>query len=120
MSIENKVNSILNQVPIVKKAVKRTYQFSMYLLSPKIKFEGNLKRITPNDDMEYFFGYYDKSPWDKTNRYLLCLRTRNTTKSVAPKESAEIILIDTKNNNTVTVLAETNAWNVQQGSMLQW
>lgn len=120
MNIENKVNSILNKMPAVKKVVKRTYQVGMYAISPKIKSEGNIKRISPDDGMEYFFGYYDKSPWDATDRYMLCLRAHNTYTSVAPKEKAEIILFDTHNNNSYRVLGETSTWNVQQGCMLQW
>ena len=56
--------------------------------------------------MEYFFGYYDKSPWDATDRYILCLRAKDTQSSVAPKEPAEIILFDTHNNNTYKVLGK--------------
>jgi hypothetical protein len=92
----------------------------MYAISPKIKSEGDLQRISPNDGFEYFFGYYDKSPWDATERYMLCLRAKNTLISVAPKENAEIILFDTKNNNSYKVLGQTKSWNVQQGCMLQW
>ncbi|WP_339180175.1 hypothetical protein [Oceanobacillus sp. FSL W7-1293] len=120
MGIENKVNTFLNKAPAVKKLVKRSYQLAMYAVSPKIKYEGNIKRVTPKDGKEYFFGYYDKSPWDITDRYMLCLRVGDTTKSTAPKEKAEIILIDTKNDNSYKKIAETNTWNVQQGSMLQW
>jgi hypothetical protein len=120
VSVENKINNLLINFPLLKKFVKRTYQLAMYSLSPKIKCEGNLQRVTPLDNMEYFFGYYDKSPWDATDRYMLCLRAKNTYKSVAPSEPAEIILIDVKNNNKYEVIGKTNAWNVQQGCMLQW
>lgn len=119
-SLESKVNYQLNKYPAVKKVIKRMYQWGMYTISPKIKSEGDLIRISPDDDMEYFFGYYDKSPWDATDRYMLCIRTRDAHNSVAPKIIAEILLIDTKINNTIKVLATTHAWNVQQGCMLQW
>ena len=92
----------------------------MYALSPKIKSEGNITRVSPDDEYEYFFGYYDKSPWDRSERYMLCLRVQNTYKDVAPKESADIILIDTHNENQVTKIHQTHSWNVQQGCMLQW
>jgi len=118
--IENHINNFLQQYPNVKKVIKRVYQLGMYTISPKIKSEGNITRISPDDGMEYFFGYYDKSPWDATDRYMLCLRAKNTYKSVAPNEPAEIILFDTKDNNSYQVLGETRAWNVQQGCMLQW
>lgn len=125
MSLEQKINYQLNKFPVVKKVVKRVYQRGMYAVSKKIKSEGNINRISPNDkDHEYFFGYYDKSPWDITDRYVLCLRANNTWSDVSPREKAEILLIDTeKDENSqerVKVIAETNSWNVQQGCMLQW
>lgn len=120
MGIEQKINSVLNKAPAIKKIIKRAYQVLMYAISPKIKSEGEIIRITPQDDYEYFFGYYDKSPWDASDRYMLCLRVKDTTKSVAPKEPADIILIDTHNNNSYEVISKTNTWNVQQGCMLQW
>jgi len=120
MNLEQKISSKLNKIPLIKKIIKRVYQISMYTVSPKIKYEGNIKRVTPIDDYEYFFGYYDKSPWDSSERYMLCLRVKNTTKSVAPKAPAEIILIDTFNDNSIEILNITRTWNVQQGCMLQW
>ena len=76
LSIENKINNFLTRMPIIKKMVKRSYQLLMYTISPKIKYKGNIQRISPDDGMEYFFGYYDKSPWDATNRYMLSLRAK--------------------------------------------
>lgn len=118
--IEQGINGFLYRFPRVKKLAKRIYQLGMYSISPKIKSQGNIKRITPKDGMEYFFGYYDKSPWDASDRYILCLRAKDTVSSVAPKEPAEILLFDTDNNNSYKVLGSTNAWNIQQGCMLQW
>jgi hypothetical protein len=117
---ESNINNILNKTPRLKKVIKRVYQLSMYAISPKIRYEGDIFRITPRDESEYFFGYYDKSPWDASDQYMLCLRVKDTTKSVAPKDAADIILIDTQNNNSYEVIAKTNTWNVQQGCMLQW
>lgn len=97
----------------------------MYAISPKIKSEGIIIRISPNDlSSEYFFGYYDKSPWDAAGRYMLCMRADNTWSEPDPLSTAEIILIDTKCNHNdnlnFRVLAETKTWNVQQGCMAQW
>lgn len=118
--IENQVNSVLQKFPGVKKRIKRCYQLGMYTISPKIKSEGDIQRISADDGMEYFFGYYDKSPWDTTDRYMLSLRAKNTTSNVAPNEPAEIILFDTEDNNSYKILGKTHTWNVQQGCMLQW
>lgn len=119
MNIENKINNQLNKYPRIKKVIKKSYQILRYSLSSKIKSEGNIVRITPDDDYEYFYGYYDKSPWSSNEEYILCLRVKCTYKDVAPKEKAEIILINTL-NKSVKKIAETSTWNIQQGCMLQW
>ena len=122
--LENKINQYLNCVPRLKKGIKRIYQLTMYSVSSKIKSEGNIVRVSPNDSKEYFFGYYDKSPWDISDRYILCMRANNTWSEVSPKEKADILLIDTTKRETdperVKKIAETRAWNVQQSCMLQW
>lgn len=125
MSLEQKINYQLNKYPAIKKVVKRAYQVCMYAISKKIKSEGDITRISPNDQNgEYFFGYYDKSPWDITDRYMLCVKAKNTWSDVSPREEAEILLIDTyKSENDpkrIKVIASTRAWNVQQSCMLQW
>lgn len=124
MSLEQKINYQLNKFPALKKFVKRVYQLGMYAISPKIKSEGNIQCVSPDDGKEYFFGYYDKSPWDATQRYILCMRANNTWSDVSPKEPADILLIDTAKekdeDGRVRKLAETRAWNVQMGCMLQW
>lgn len=121
MSLEQEINYQLNKFPAVKKVIKRVYQRSMYAISPKIKSEGNITRISPDDvNHEYFFGYYDKSPWDITDRYMLCMKANDTWSDVSPKEESEILLIDTQESNKVKVLAKTRSWNVQQSCMLQW
>ena len=94
MNLEQKINYQLNKIPVVKKIVKRIYQRTMYLISPKLQSEGRITRISPNDsENEYFFGYYDKSPWDANDEYVLCLRAKNTWTDVSPREAADILLI---------------------------
>lgn len=121
MGLEQKVNQQLNKYPAVKKTVKSIYQHINYAISSKEKYEGKIIRLSPNDPShEYFFGYYDKSPWDVSGRYVLCLKAKNTWSDTAPLDPAEILVIDTKNNNEVKTIAITHSWNVQQGCMLQW
>lgn len=125
MGIEQKINYQLNKYPGIKKVIKRAYQRTMYTISPKVKCEGNIVRVSPDDaSHEYFFGYYDKSPWDATDRYMLCLRANDTWTDVSPREKADIIIIDTAlpetDPNRVRKIAETNSWNVQQACMAQW
>jgi Tol biopolymer transport system component len=121
LKIENAGKSLFMQFPVIKKSIKRAYQVACYVLSnDKIKSEGDMFCVSPIDDYEYFFGYYDKSPWDMTDRYMICLRVKQAYKSVAPEESADILLIDIQNENSVKKIATTNAWNVQQGCVAQW
>ena len=120
MSFEQSINYQLNKYPQIKKVIKRGYQLAMYAISPKIKYEGNIVRVSPDDGNEYFFGYYDKSPWDATERYMLCIKATDTWSEPDPLGEADIILIDTLDNNKVRKLATTHTWNVQQGCMAQW
>lgn len=96
------------------------YQRVLYAVSSKIKFEGNIIRLTPDDSYEYLFGYYDKCPWDETGRYLLALRVKSTTSEADSAKEAELVLIDLQDNNKAEVIAKTHSWNVQQGCMAQW
>lgn len=121
MSLEQKVNYQLNKYPAVKKIIKRIYQLGCYAVSRKIKSEGNIVRLSPNDpNNEYFFGYYDKCPWDAAMRYVICMRAKDTWSDPDPLGTADILLIDTKDNNKVKQIATTRCWNVQQGCMAQW
>lgn len=121
MSIEQRINYQLNKYPRIKKAIKRGYQRVMYALSGKIKYEGNVEKVSPNDpDNEYFFGYYDKSPWDARGRYMLCMKAKDTWSEPDPKGYAEILLMDGADGYAFRVIAKTHTWNVQQGCMAQW
>lgn len=109
------------QFPFIKHSAKRFYQLLSYALSnEKIRVEGNVKRVTPCDGYEYFYGYYDKSPWDASGRYMIAIKVRQAYKSVAPKEEGKVVLVDTENNNRVIPIGTTRSWNVQQSCMAQW
>ena len=119
-SLEQKINYNLNKYPWIKKLVKRGYQLLMYAISPKVISEGKIIKISSNDSREWFFGYYDKSPWDGSGRYMLCMRANDTWSNPDPLGEAEILLIDTYDENNFQKLASTHTWNVQQGCMAQW
>lgn len=121
MSLEQKINYQLNKYPAVKKVIKRAYQLGCYAMSKKLKSEGNIMRISPNDkDHEFFFGYYDKSPWNATGRYIICMRAKDTWSVPDPLDTADILLIDMENDKSIRKVATTHTWNVQQGCMAQW
>lgn len=112
---------IFERYPRIRRLLKRVYHMTgHFFFGEHIRAEGRLFRVTPEDSYEYFYGYYDKSPWDAQDRYLLALKARCTYRSPAPKESAVLVLIDTQDNKKIRRLAVTHAWNVQQGCMAQW
>ncbi len=112
---------MLEQFPVVKRSCKRVYQLASYALSrEKFRAEGNVIRMSPQDGWEYFYGYYDKSPWDAEDRYMIALRVKQAYKSVAPEEPGMLVLIDTADHNRIAEIGTVHAWNVQQGCMAQW
>ena len=74
---------------------------------------------TPDDGYSYFFGYYDKSPLNKSNTKLLAHRVSFDGREVGDGDVAEVGYFDlaTKKFHKID---ETLAWNWQQGSQLQW
>lgn len=119
--IEAVGKNALECFPLVKRSAKRVYQLvSVATNLDKGIVEGNITRVSPNDAYEYFYGYYDKSPWDATDRYMICIRVKQAYKSVAPKEPGIVCVIDTQEGNTIIEIGTTHSWNVQQGCMAQW
>ena len=109
------------QFPFIKHSAKRMYHLVSYALSSeKFKSEGNVIRVTPDDGYEYYYGYYDKSPWDATQRQILCKRAKDTWRNPDPVGSAELLLLDLEDGGASRVIGTTQSWNVQQGCMLQW
>lgn len=118
--IEDAGKKIFERFPRVKRSLKRVYQLAGYTFSnEKFKSEGNVVRVSPDDGYEYFYGYYDKSPWDINDRYMIATKAENAYKSVAPKKAAHVVLIDTQDGSVVDI-GKTRSWNVQQGCMAQW
>ena len=75
-----------------------------------------VQRLTPADGKQYFFGYFDKSPWNSAGR-LLAHRTNFAKRQVRFGDIAEVGTLD---GGVFTPVGETRAWCWQQGAMLQW
>ena len=77
----------------------------------------NWKRLTPADG-HYFFGYYDRNPWNHDQTLHLALKIDQCDRLPRPGETAEIgvVTMDAK----YTPLTTTRAWCHQQGSMTLW
>ena len=68
----------------------------------------------------HYFGYYDKFIHDSTGRYLVGLETDFMDRPPTPDDRAVVGLIDAEQDNGWTPIAETRAFNWQQGSMIHW
>jgi hypothetical protein len=88
-------------------------------MSSILKAKQTLRSVTPEAG-HYFFGYYDKCPWDVSGKYMLALRAKFMDRSPEPDDEATIGLIDLHAGNRFLPLDTTQAWNWQQGCMLRW
>ena len=68
----------------------------------------------------HFFGFHDICPWNESEEFLLALETDLISRTPTYSDFAKIGIIDLKNNNSFYPIAETSAWNFQQGSRQQW
>lgn len=69
----------------------------------------------------HFFGYYDKCPWDATNRLLLAHESPFCDRQPVPGEAVALGLLDGRSDTPAfEPLDTTTAWSWQQGAMLQW
>lgn len=71
-------------------------------------------------DDRHWFGYYDKSPWDATGRYLLANRASIEGEQPTPGDTIDLGMIDLQDDNRFIPLDTTTEWSWQQGAMLQW
>lgn len=73
--------------------------------------------------LHHFFGYIghvQNVPWNKSGRFILALQTPVRDHLPDANEPANIVLLDTKNEFAARVVAQSHAWNPQQGTMLYW
>ncbi|MBA4191929.1 MAG: hypothetical protein C0467_28450 [Planctomycetaceae bacterium] len=77
-------------------------------------------RAVTKGPKHHFFGYYDKTPWDKTGRYMLVNEIDFADRQPKPGEELTLGMVDLKDGDRFTELAKTPAWCWQQGTMLQW
>jgi len=131
MSIKNTIKNFLKNHPKIYSLIVRTYRlkdYSIYylkkpnLINKRTKYLDELNLIDHfrnTKKANYFFGYYDKSPWDHSQKYLLYLSTPLIQRHPTIKDYGNIGVINLKTNEKQTV-AKTRAWNWQMGCMLKW
>ncbi len=84
----------------------------------KIHESLNWRRITPEDGVHYFFGYYDRCPWNHDMSLHLVMKVDQCERVPERGEKAEIGVVD--RNGVYTALTTTRTWCHQQGCMTLW
>lgn len=77
-------------------------------------------RRVGDGSQHHFFGYYNKSNWDRSNRLIAAQRTPAMDQYLTPDAKATIGYFDTLDGDRFHAVGETGAWNWQMGSQLQW
>ncbi len=111
----------LESNPKLKYYIKRLYQHLNFLVFVKnYKSRSKFDVLSISDSGESFFGYYDKSPINVTNEFVIYQETNYSTKK--SPNSNHFIKVIAKNikSNTIIFEFETNCYNWQQGTKLQW
>ena len=68
----------------------------------------------------HWFGYYDKLQFDSTNRLVLGNEVDFEHRSPTADDRIKVGMVDLADGDKWIELGETQAWNWQQGCMLQW
>ena len=77
-------------------------------------------RAVTRGPVHHFFGYYDKTPWDATGRYLLTNRVGFVDRQPTADDAIVVGMVDLQDKDEYIQFGTTKAWSWQQGTMLQW
>ncbi len=77
-------------------------------------------RVITRGPKHHWFGYYDKSEFDPTDRYVLGMEVGFEHRSPRPDDVIKIGMVDLQQDDRWIELGESSAWGWQQGCMLQW
>ena len=109
--------------PNVKYRLKQLYFLFSYRLfrkTERMKTSNPIFPIFLTKKSETFFGYYDKSPVNLDNSYIIFHESKRAThKMPTSKEPVNIILKSLKEQNKFFRFT-SSAYNWQQGSRIQW
>ena len=73
-----------------------------------------------SDAGHHFFGYYNKTVWDRTGQYVLAHQVPVADALLTPELQAEVGFFDVADHDRFHVAGTTTAWNWQMGCQLQW
>lgn len=119
--VERKFAKILERHPYIKKGAKKVYQRINYLkhkdkdftytLSEGVSLEESKKVFNIDSETgQYFFGYYDKSPWSEDMK-------RSVYHEVSETDLKVVVYDKVKGKIPID---KSETWNYQQGCMAQF
>ncbi len=79
----------------------------------------DVRKISPDDEYHYFFGYYDLNAYHKNGKYHLANRVKFMDRLPKEDDVCELGYIDLETRE-FTKFAETTAWNFQQGALMTY
>src|SRR5699024_3601254 len=114
--IERTAAKILDAFPTFKKILKAIYQRVNYSLYKEKGFTLNIHEDIKISSAlqikgDYFFGYYDRSPWSVDMKKMIFHKLE--------ENNVEIILFDIESGE-INVVENSVAFNFQQGSLITW
>ena len=118
--VEKTIYNLLKKVPFLKKIFRNIYQRINVFFTKINKININYEFLFKSG---YFFGFHDKNPLSYDNEKLLVHNINiEKNKLNLPKKSdfVSVGFLHGKNFEKYYEIGKTNAWNFQQGSMLQW
>jgi len=115
--IEIAIYNFIKNVPFLKDFVKYTYQLllSLFVKKKHVSIDPIVTRRNA------FFGFHDKSPWSPSGQMLLAnIFSGKGNEPLAINTPQEIAIFSGQDWVEKRIIADTRAWNWQQGSQLQW
>lgn len=108
--------------PIQRRSFLAALASPAFSATPARDWEVEASQIThgPKHHFYGYIGHVQNIPWNGDNRYIVGLETTFQDRMPAPSDAANVILVDTRDNNRIHVVDRTRGWNFQQGTMLYW
>jgi hypothetical protein len=92
MSILYSIATKLRKQPKLKRFLKNAYQKVGDIISDRQSSPASIICVS-DSKYEHLFGYYDKSPWNKSGDKIIYLRVKDASSVTASDAPAEIIII---------------------------
>jgi len=121
-SFERKIALFISKFPMLKVLIKKIYQKINYIKYKKI-YDFKSKYILKNfslNNRESYFGYYDKSPLNLTNEYVVFQSSNINTKNIPDSQVPVDIAVYNIKNNNYELIGQSYTYNWQQGTKLMW